>query len=194
MCVRKGKCCLAVRGEEKYEINSPESPEARAAGGEEVLQLSRAETLLQFLDKNHGDGGLTPCGPRGSRNPHCSSWRTPCCSSLFLKELQHRQRAQMEQSMKICSPWRGPRLEQKTAWGGRSSREELLWTDPRPHSSSLTLLGEERVKETGVKSHFYLGKRQKWGVDGFSYVFVSRHLIVYWFSCDSIWPPCLYPF
>lgn len=98
----------------------------------------------------------------------------------------------MEQCMRICSPWRGSRLEQKTAWGGRSSREELLWTDFRPHSPSLTLLGEERVKETGVKesgekSHFYLGRRQKWGVDGFSYVFVSWHLIVYWFSCGSNW-------
>ena len=111
--LRKGR---TLPSRERSVRNNPAATEVREEGGEEVLQAP--EQRFPWSPWR---------GPHQSRHPHHSPWRTTRWSEWTCLEGAA---ACGEPALEQVQP-KGP--IHAGAWGGRSSREELLGSDhPRP--------------------------------------------------------------
>jgi len=122
-----------------------------------------------------------PCNPCWSRYPYCSLWRTPCWSRWICPEGNcglWRHHTGPGFSARNCRPMERIRAGAGEVWGGRSRRDELLWTDHNPHmlSPPRHSRGWEEVEELGMKEwHWVWEEEVEWGEDDFIFVFVSHH-------------------
>lgn len=95
---------------------------------------------------------------------------------VYLEELQSEEFPNWRHLiLKDCSPWMGSTLEQGRKWGGRSGRENLLWTDCNPHSLSPHATVAEEVEKPGLKEWLLICENEEEKAKGSSFVFVPHY-------------------
>lgn len=115
--------------------------------------------------------GVSPSPRRAagkSRYPRLGPWRSPCRISRF--------------SWRPAARGKDPRRNRGKVWGGKSSREELLWTDRNLPSTPGCLGRERRQRSWERKSEGEISggwENKEGGWEGvlfyFIFFFVSQH-------------------